>query len=265
RPGLPPHIRQARLAPTSEPFLVKLFESDEGSGPGERSRNPVRPVGQYRELLSRVSTLPTARRRTAERVMLWPRAVVGAREHAVGVAYPPLGRPFLLTDGNAQTGDFLLAQEPDFQGCEVPSARQRAELLLDVVVAHELLHTIGLAHGDTNWKNFVYGLESGRGRGRLIDIDSVTALDDPRPPLMHQPGWGDDPTMSPHTRDTLRVALLVARLAAPEPDWDRWAPPELGAPWFTPWLRDLTRRTLDDPREGSVSEFTAALTEALRN
>lgn len=267
RPGMPPHIRPARAGVSAEEFLVKLFDEDSAAGPsagGERQRNPVRALAPYRELLSRVGTLPTPGRRTADRVLLWPRAVVGAGERAKGVLYPPLAAPFLLREGGAQTGDHLLAEEPDFVGCQVPSSRQRAELLLDVVSAHALLHGMGLAHGDTNWKNFVYGIEAGRGRGRLIDIDSVTPLDDPRPLLMHQPDWGDDPRMPPLVRDVHRVALLVARLAGPVPDWDARQPPVQGEFWFTPWLGQLTRGALAGPEEATAAEFAEALTAALR-
>ncbi|MFD0415570.1 hypothetical protein [Streptomyces sp. NPDC127108] len=267
RPGLPPHIRPARVAPSTEEFLVKTFDEESAAGPpagGERQRNPVRALAPYRELLSRVGELPTPRRRTADRVLLWPRAVVGVGERAKGVMYPPLAEPFLLREGGAQTGDHLLAEEPDFVGCQVPSSRQRAELLLDVVSAHALLHDMGLAHGDTNWKNFVYGVEAGRGRGRLIDIDSVTPLDDPRPLLMHQPDWGDDPRMPPLVRDVHRVALLVARLAGPVPDWDTQHPPAQAEFWFTPGLRKLTRSALARPEEATAAEFAEALTAALR-
>lgn len=266
RPGLPPHIRPARAGASDEQFLVKLFDEERAAGPpagAERQRNPVRALAPYRELLSRIGTLPTPRRRTADRVLLWPRAVVGVGERAVGVAYPPLEAPFLLREGGAQTGDHLLAEEPDYVGCQVPSSRQRAELLLDVVSAHALLHGMGLAHGDTNWKNFVYGIEAGRGRGRLIDIDSVTPLDDPRPLLMHQPDWGDDPRMPPLVRDVHRVALLVARLAGPVPDWDTRQPPAQGEFWFTPSLRELTRTALADPQESTAADFAEALTAAL--
>ncbi|WJV50565.1 hypothetical protein [Streptomyces flavofungini] len=266
-PGAPPHICRAHAEGSAEEFLFKQFGVERAAGPpagGERQRNPVRALAPYRELLSRVGTLPTPRRRAADRVLLWPRAVVGDGERAVGVLYPPLAAPFLLREGGAQTGDHLLAEEPDFVGCQVPSSRQRAELLLDVVSAHALLHDLGLAHGDTNWKNFVYGVEEGRGRGRLIDIDSVTSLDDPRPLLMHQPDWGDDPRMPPLVRDVHRVALLVARLAGPVPDWDRQQPPAEGEFWFTPALRQLTRGALERPEEATAADFTEALTAALR-
>ncbi|MFD9884536.1 hypothetical protein ACFWZT_24070 [Streptomyces alboflavus] len=266
-PGAPSHIRRARAPGSAEQFLFKQFDEESAAGPpagGERQRNPVRALAPYRELLSRVGTLPTPRRRAADRVLLWPRAVVGDGERAVGVLYPPLTAPFLLREGGAQTGDHLLAEEPDYVGCQMPSSLQRAQLLLDVVSAHALLHAMGLAHGDTNWKNFVYGVEAGRGRGRLIDIDSVSPLDDPRPVLMHQPDWGDDPRMPPLVRDVHRVALLVARLAGPVPDWDARQPPAEGEFWFTPWLGQLTHNALARPEEATAEEFAAALTEALR-
>lgn len=267
QPGAPPHIRRVRTTASAEQFVVKVFDPESAAAPsagGERQRNPVRALAPYRELLSRVGTLPTPRRRTADRVLLWPRAVVGVGERAEGVLYPAIAAPFLLREGGAQTGDHLLAEEPEFAGCQVPTSRQRAQLLLDVVSAHALLHDMGLAHGDTNWKNFVYGVEAGRGRGRLIDIDSVTPLDDPRPLLMHQPDWGDDPRMPPLVRDVHRVALLVARLAGPVPDWDAQRPPEQGEFWFTPWLRQLTWNALARPEEATAAEFGDALTAALR-
>ncbi|MGW8375335.1 hypothetical protein [Streptomyces sp. ODS28] len=264
---LPAHIRPAR-PPMSEPGLVKLFGPNgavETGTQGERPRNPVRALAPYRELLSRVSSLATAERATADRVLLWPRAVVSEGEEAVGVLYAPLATPFVLArSGSAQTGDYLLDEEPEYTGAQVPTSRQRAELLRDVVLAHGLLHRIGLAHGDTNWKNFVYGVAAGRGRGRLIDIDSVTSVDDPRPPLMHQPGWGDDRRMAPVVRDIHRVALLVARLAGPTPDWDREEPPTHAEPWFTPPLRSLTTRALAGPEDVTVAEFVTTLTAALR-
>ncbi|KUF18220.1 hypothetical protein [Streptomyces silvensis] len=272
-PGTPQHIRPVRHHLSKEGYLAKLFETgpapgaDGASGassPQERPRNPVRRLAPYRELLSRVAALPSPARRTADRVLLWPRAVVGEGEEAVGVLYTRLAAPFLLRDGGAQTGDHLLAEEPDYAGCQVPSSRQRAELLLDVVSGHALLHEMGLAHGDTNWKNFVYGVAAGRGHGRLIDIDGVTSVDDPRPLLLHQPGWGDDPRMPPLVRDVYRVALLVARLAGPEPDWDGVEPPARPESWFTPWLRTLTQNALAAPDDATTAEFEAALNEALR-
>ncbi len=255
-----PHIRKATIAGSGEQLVFKEFDRP-GAGP---IRNPIRPLASYRKLLSQVSRWPPEDRADAERVLLWPRTVVAEGEYATGVVYKPIASPFLLATGYAQTGDFLWSQNPKHQGSRVVTVIQRGQILYDVVRAHELLHKLNLAHGDTAWKNFVYGVEDDRARGQLIDIDGITDVGDPKPTLLHQAGWEVDSKLPPVCRDQVRVALLIARLAAPQPQADSRDIPEQAVYWFTPWLRKLTKDVLDRPCTGaSLVQFRLALDEAL--
>ncbi|MEV5407533.1 hypothetical protein AB0K60_01675 [Thermopolyspora sp. NPDC052614] len=251
------HVLYATVPGSDEQVVFKRF-----TAPGAMvERNPVRPLDAYRELLSRANGLSLAERALLDRLTLWPHAIVADQGRAVGVLYRTLTPPFLLTRGGAQTGDHLHADDPAHSGCQVVTPLQRGQLLLDVIRAHELLHDLGLAHGDTCWKNFVYGVQDGRGRGQLIDIDGVTSVDDPNPLLLHQPDWDVEGT--PVERDRRRIALLVARLASPEVRYDARSVPADGLPWFTPLVRRLTEESLAAPAARTTLRLRQALEDAL--
>lgn len=263
----PRHVGLVKVTGSAYEQVVKLFgtpvQGRQQLIADDHDRNPRRPLGAYRSLLSRIGALTPEERRLADRVLLWPSAVLAENEEAVGVLYPRLATPFLLRGGSAQTGVYLLAEEPEFSGCQVLSGRQRGEVLLDVVVGHELLHRLGLAHGDTNWRNFVYGIEEGRGRGRVIDVDGISSVDDVHPLLLHQPDWGDDPRCPPVVRDVHRIALLTARLAGREPSWDCWQMPPLVEEWASGDLRAVTSTALSSPEKASLAEFAQVLRHGL--
>ncbi|GLW09194.1 hypothetical protein Misp01_43230 [Microtetraspora sp. NBRC 13810] len=250
------YIRHATVPGSDEKVVFKRFAE-----PGAKERNPARPLAPYRRLLSRAGTLSMAERALLDRVALWPHAVVAENGQAVGVLYRMITPPFLLASGGAQTGDYLHADDPAHSGCQVVSATQRGQVLLDVLRAHEMLHDLGLAHGDTCWKNFVYGVQGGRGRGQLIDIDGVTAVDDAKPLLLHQPDW--DVGGTPIERDRRRLALLVARLATPEIRYDSWSIPVEGVSWFDPSISWLAGEALSDPKKGTTARLRAALEDSL--
>ncbi len=251
------HVLHATVPGSDEQVVFKRF-----TAPGATAeRNPTRPLDAYRELLSRANGLSLAERALLDRLTLWPHAIVAEHGQAVGVLYRTLTPPFLLARGGAQTGDHLHADDPAHSGCRVVTPLQRGQLLLDVIRAHELLHDLGLAHGDTCWKNFVYAVQGGRGRAQLIDIDGVTSQDDPKPLLLHQPDWDVEGT--PVERDRRRIALLVARLAAPEVAHDSRSIPADGLPWFTPLVRRLTEESLANPSANTTARLRQALDDAL--
>ncbi|MBO3742653.1 hypothetical protein [Actinoplanes flavus] len=246
------HIRAATIDGDPRSFVHKRFTAG-----GRRELTP------YREMLSRIDRLPPDRRDLAARILLWPVAVVADGDTATGVLYERITSPFLLVGGDLQTGDYLCDEEPDYTGSRRTTVRQRAEIARDVAAAHELLHSLGLAHGDTAWKNFAYGVRGDTGVGLLIDTDGVVAADDRAAPRIHQPLWETPDGLTPAQRDVVRVALLTARLAHPEPDLSAAGPPAQAVPWFTPELRGLVERILAAPARGSIGDLADALRGAV--
>ncbi|MBB4751703.1 hypothetical protein [Actinoplanes lobatus] len=246
------HIRAATIDGDPRSFVYKQFSAD-----GRRELKP------YLKMLSRINRLQPDRRDLAARILLWPVAVVADGDTATGVLYERITAPFLLVGGDLQTGDYLCDEEPDYTGSRRTTVRQRAEIARDVAAAHELLHSLGLAHGDTAWKNFAYGVRGDTGVGLLIDTDGVVAAGDREAPRIHQPLWETPDGLTPAQRDLVRVALLTARLAHPEPDLSAAGPPAKVVPWFTPELRALVERILAAPTQGSIGDLTDALRGAV--
>ncbi|MGW4366633.1 hypothetical protein ACWEKT_13400 [Nocardia takedensis] len=260
---VPSHIVGVTVDGLDESLVLKLF----GTGGPAGERNPPRRTRSYREMLTRAASLSVGDHALLDRTTLWPHALVTDDTDpavTIGVLYRRITAPFLLADGSdAQLGDRLLAEDPVHSGCTRVGTTARAEILLDVIRAHELLHRLELAHGDTSWRNFVYGLESGRGRGQLIDIDGCVDFADPKPLRRTQSGWETAADLRPVDQDRYRVALLTARLGAAEPNWDsRKIPPERTT-WFTPELAEACKRGLREQSADTLPDLRAALEHAL--